>query len=208
MLPPALTQHPFPFRYLQMLTVSTVQNPLARSWLHVLNTSHAFDSRDTQIYSLDCEKHTTKHEYWKSRHQKASARSVCQTFQCKLGQVGRWGLCKWIGSKSAVLGRVAWVQVRSLRYYWWMRKHPCRVIERILLRGILTYLDENHILAVEQHGFQKGHSTLTNLSISHDHWTRSFDSGISVDIIFFDFSKAFDSVVHAKLLAKLRDIHL
>ena len=59
------------------------------------------------------------------------------------------------------------------------------------------------ILSPRQHGFRAGHSCETQLVLAIDDWARSLDSGTRTDIAIFDFSKAFDSVPHKRLLVKL-----
>ena len=55
-----------------------------------------------------------------------------------------------------------------------------------------------------QYTFISNHSTV---KATYD-WTLSLYSDIPVDIIYIDFIKAFDSVVHRKLLFKLSDVGL
>ena len=70
-----------------------------------------------------------------------------------------------------------------------------------LLKKLLPELI--HVLTPLQHGFIPGRSCVTQLlSVLHD-LVSSLDTGDEVDVIFLDFSKAFDSVPHGRLLHKL-----
>jgi len=55
-----------------------------------------------------------------------------------------------------------------------------------------------------QHGFIPRRSCCTLLLHAFNDWILSLDEHLSTDVAYFDFSKAFDSVPHARLLLKLQ----
>ena len=61
------------------------------------------------------------------------------------------------------------------------------------------------LIAPEQHGFLPGRSCTSNLLDSMDVILDMIDDGLPVDMLFFDFSKAFDTVPHHRLLVKLEN---
>lgn len=58
----------------------------------------------------------------------------------------------------------------------------------------------------EQHGFRKGRSTVTNLACFTDFIHHGFQLGAQVDVIYTDFSKAFDRLDHKLLVKKLHKL--
>jgi len=80
----------------------------------------------------------------------------------------------------------------------------CKVMERLLAAHILDYLESNDLLSNSQFGFRKHRGTEDQLLLTYCDVVEGVDSGAVVDMIFLDFSKAFDVVSHGVLLGKLR----
>ena len=68
---------------------------------------------------------------------------------------------------------------------------------------ILQHLEDHNLLTSLQHGFRRRHSCETQLLLTYDDLIGSFDRGIQTDMAILDFSRAFDTVPHERLLGKL-----
>ena len=83
-----------------------------------------------------------------------------------------------------------------------------RIFERLLRRSINLHIFDTKFISNHQHGFVKGKSVETQMLECMEIWTKILDKGGSVDIIYFDFEKAFDKVHHVLLLSKLKSAGL
>ncbi len=83
---------------------------------------------------------------------------------------------------------------------------PCKIMEKIVKRGIVGHLEENQLLSNLQHGFRSGRSCLTQLLEYLEDLEDALDDGDAVDVIYLDCRKAFDTVPHLRLLKKLRAV--
>ena len=79
-----------------------------------------------------------------------------------------------------------------------------RVMERVIKQKMLRHLKINRLIHPTQHGFLPKKSTSTNLISYLDYITKKLDEGQPVDVLYLDFSKAFDKVPHRRLIQKLK----
>ena len=83
---------------------------------------------------------------------------------------------------------------------------PCKLMESVMKDEILDFLLRHNLLNNTQHGFLPNKSCTTNLLQFMEKITDLFDNSIPVDVIYLDFSKAFDKVPHKRLLAKMKSL--
>ena len=79
----------------------------------------------------------------------------------------------------------------------------CKVMESIIRDAVTDHLDRHHLIRNSQHGFMKNRSCTTNLLEFLEKATTVVDEGGGYDVIYLDFSKAFDKVPITRLLKKV-----
>ena len=84
-----------------------------------------------------------------------------------------------------------------------MTSVPGKIMERIIRDELVDHMNRNNLLCLEQHGFIKGKSCVTQLLEFMEDITEATDQGHEVDVIYLDYFKAFDKVTHKRLLVKI-----
>ena len=81
----------------------------------------------------------------------------------------------------------------------------CKVMEKIVVKAMVVHLTENNLFSKHQHGFRSNRSCLTQLlEYFLEIHERLDDQAVDgVDAIYLDCRKAFDTVPHRRLIAKL-----
>jgi len=80
---------------------------------------------------------------------------------------------------------------------------PGKITDRFTLSVLTRHVKDNQGIRPSHHGFMKGRSCLTNLISFYDQVMHLADEGKAVDVIYLDFSKAFDTVPYSVPLEKL-----
>ena len=78
-----------------------------------------------------------------------------------------------------------------------------KIIEEIACKRLWGYLSKNNIMSKNQYGFQKGKNINKLLAYFTDHLNQNLSKGLHSLVLFVDFSKAFDTLSHDKLLSVL-----
>ena len=78
-------------------------------------------------------------------------------------------------------------------------------MESIIKDDLLTYLNKNKLVYSKQYGFMPKRSTNTQLLRYFNDLSSNAAEGCQVDSIYLDYAKAFDSIVHNKLIFKLKN---
>ena len=79
----------------------------------------------------------------------------------------------------------------------------CKVLENIIVIQISEHLKANSLTCPAQHGFNAGHSTVTNLLETLNVWTEALMHRHQIDVIYLDYANGFDTVPHQRLLRQI-----
>ena len=79
----------------------------------------------------------------------------------------------------------------------------CKVLESIIADFIREYMESNNFFSKCQHGFRQKRSCMTQLLEVMNDFSKLREENKTIDVIYLDFSKAFDTVPHKRLINKL-----
>ena len=82
--------------------------------------------------------------------------------------------------------------------------HIIKVFEKVVSKKLVSYLDEHFLFNPNQHGFRRGRSCISELLCHFEEILSILESGGCADVVYLDFSKAFDKVDFQILLKKLK----
>ena len=79
----------------------------------------------------------------------------------------------------------------------------CKVLEKVVHHRLYAFLTKKSILNDNKYGFRPAHSTIDAVSKFTTHVLKSLENKLCTLAVFMDLSKAFDTIDHNILLAKL-----
>ena len=79
----------------------------------------------------------------------------------------------------------------------------CKMMEHVIHKQIMIHVNRNNILVNFQYGFREKHSCESQLIMTVESIQRYLNRNKQEDVLVLDFSKAFDTVAHQRLLLKL-----
>ena len=79
----------------------------------------------------------------------------------------------------------------------------CKILEHIVYSQTMKHLESLNILSKLQHGYRSGSSTETQLLKVIDLFSKGLENKQQIDAISLDFSRAFDTVPHERIILKL-----
>ena len=78
-----------------------------------------------------------------------------------------------------------------------------QTLEKLIRNVIVDHMEKNSLFHKSQHGFMKTRSCMTQLLETLEEWTDLLVKKFSIDVIYLDFQKAFDTIPHQRLLSKV-----
>ena len=84
-----------------------------------------------------------------------------------------------------------------------LTSHVIKIFEKVIVKYLSNYLENNNLFNDQQHGFRNKRSCLSQLLDHFHRIVESLNEGKDVDVVYLDFAKAFDKVDPKILLKKI-----
>jgi len=81
---------------------------------------------------------------------------------------------------------------------------PGKVMKQIILESVSRHMKDKKVIRSSQHALSKGKSCLTNLRTFYNEKTGMANEGRAVNVVYLDFSNAFNTVSPKILRENLR----
>lgn len=81
-----------------------------------------------------------------------------------------------------------------------------KIIEKLVLKRLMDYLNHYNLISDSQHGFQKGKSTISAIISLTESLIDGIDEEKYITALFLDYSKAFDCLGHDLISKKLTNL--
>ena len=87
-----------------------------------------------------------------------------------------------------------------------LTSHLVKVFEKIIQKHLTDYIEENSLFNPNQQGFCSGRSCLSQLLSHYDKILSILEDKNNADVVYLDFSKAFDKVDLNLALSKIQKL--
>ena len=77
-----------------------------------------------------------------------------------------------------------------------------KIFERLIFNETFCFLLENNLISASQSGLKSGDSCIEQLLSITREMSQSFDERFEVSSVFLNISKAFDKILHKRLIFK------
>lgn len=87
-----------------------------------------------------------------------------------------------------------------------LTSHLVKIFEKVIRSKLVSHIEGHGLMNPNQHGFRAGRSCVSQLLQHYDQITQWLEDGQNVDVIYLDFSKAFDKLDIMITLQKLYNL--
>ena len=89
-----------------------------------------------------------------------------------------------------------------------LTSHILKLFERVIREKLVEFIENETKLSNNQYGFRPRRSTISQLLAHIDRIICILERNKNADVMYLDFSKAFDKVCHVKLIQKLKSYNI